>query len=41
MAEKNLTPEQFVDKFKDEFKTNIKDVKIKRRADGSKKNETA
>ncbi|UCD13989.1 MAG: NADH-quinone oxidoreductase subunit C [Thermoplasmatales archaeon] len=38
---KNLTPEEIVKYFKDEFKTEIKDAKIKRRAAGSKKNEKA
>ena len=41
MAEKTLTPEKLVKYFKDEFKTKIKDVKIKKRAAGKKKNETA
>lgn len=41
MVEKNLNPEQLVDYFKDEFKTNIKDIKVKRRVAGKKKNETA
>lgn len=41
MAEKRLNPEELVKYFKDEFKTNIKDIKIKRRAAGKKKNETA
>ena len=39
--EKRLTPEQLVKYFKDEFKTKIKDVQIKKRAAGKKKNETA
>ena len=30
MAEKRLNPEELVKYFKDEFKTNIKDIKIKR-----------
>lgn len=36
---KRLTPEEIVKYFKDEFKTKIKDVKIQKRAAGSKKNE--
>ena len=39
--ETKLTPEKIVKSFKDEFKTKIKDAKIKKRAAGSKKNETA
>jgi membrane-bound hydrogenase subunit beta len=39
--DKKLTPEEIVKYFKDEFKTKIKDVQIKRRSAGSKKNETA
>jgi membrane-bound hydrogenase subunit beta len=38
---KELTPESIVKYFKDEFKTKIKDVKIKKRPAGKKKNETA
>ena len=38
--ETKLTPEGIVKFFKDEFKTKIKDAKIKKRAAGSKKNET-
>ena len=38
---KELTPEAIVKYFKDEFKTKIKDAKIKKRAAGAKKNETA
>ena len=37
---KTLTPEEIVKYFKDEFKTQIKDSKIKRHAAGSKKNES-
>jgi membrane-bound hydrogenase subunit beta len=40
MAKDKLTPENIVKSFKDEFKTNIKDVQIKQRAAGSKKKET-
>ena len=36
-----LTPEEIIKSFKDEFKTKIKDAKIKRRAAGSKKKETS
>ena len=39
--EKKLTPQGLVKSFKDEFKTKIKDVQIKKRAAGKKKNETA
>jgi membrane-bound hydrogenase subunit beta len=39
--ETKLTPEKIVKSFKDEFKTKIKDAKIRKRAAGSKKNETA
>lgn len=38
--EKKLTPDGIVKSFKDQFKTKIKDVKIKERAAGSKKNKT-
>ena len=38
--EKRLNPEETVKYFQDEFKTQIKDVKIKKRAAGTKKNET-
>jgi membrane-bound hydrogenase subunit beta len=38
--DKELTPEKVVKYFIDEFKTKIKDVKIKERAAGSKKNKT-
>ena len=38
--ETKLTPEGIVKSFKDEFKTKIKDAQIKKRAAGSKKNET-
>ena len=37
--EKKLTPEGIVKYFKDEFKTKIKDTKIKKKKAGSKKNE--
>jgi membrane-bound hydrogenase subunit beta len=40
-TQKELTPEAIVNYFKDEFKTKIKDAKIKKRAAGKKKNETA
>ena len=36
-----LTPEKIVKYFKDEFKTDIKATQIKKRAAGSKKNETS
>jgi membrane-bound hydrogenase subunit beta len=39
--EKKLTPQGIVKSFKDEFKTKIKDVQIKKRVAGKKKNETA
>ena len=39
--DKKLTPDEVVKYFKDEFKTKIKDAQIKKRAAGSKKNETA
>jgi len=39
--DKKLTPEGIVKSFKDEFKTKIKDAKIKKRSAGLKKNETA
>lgn len=38
--DKKLTPEELVKSFKNEFKSNIKDAIIKKRAAGSKKNET-
>ena len=38
---KEITPESIVKYFKDEFKTKIMDAKIKKRAAGKKKNETA
>jgi len=38
-TEKRLTPEEIVKYFKDEFKTDIKDAKIKKRIAGSKKKE--
>ena len=37
---KKLNTEEIVKYFKDEFRTNIKDTQIKKRAAGSKKNET-
>lgn len=39
--EKILTADETVNYFKDEFKTKIKDVKIKKRLSGIKKNETS
>ncbi len=39
-GEKALTAEELVKSFKDKFKTKIKDAQIKKRAYGSKKNET-
>jgi len=39
--DKKLSPEGVVKSFKDEFKTKVKDAKIKRHAAGSKKNESA
>jgi len=39
--EKELTAEEIVKYFKDKFKTKIKSVQIKKRAYGSKKNETS
>ena len=38
-TEKRLTPEEIVKYFKDEFKTNIKDTKIKTKISGSQKKE--
>lgn len=41
MTEDKLTPENVVKSFKDEFKSDIKDAKIKERPAGSKKNKTS
>lgn len=38
-AGKKLTPEEIVKSFKDEFKTKVKDIQIKKRTTGSKKKE--
>lgn len=39
MAKRNLSPEEIIKSFKDEFKTNVKDAQIKRRTTGAKKKE--